>query len=121
MDPTTALILADTTFPSPVGIVTLTKQLGSGSYGSVWKAITPNKEYAVKVLSKYKLDARQLQIQSLEHTLHAQVCPFSPSLAPPPTLFKDFLASKRCFALACARDQGPLLYVVGLVSRRRLV
>ena len=67
-------INAGMTFPSPVGEVTILSKLGSGSFATVWRAITPNKEYAVKILAKHKLDARQLQIQALEHTLHAQVC-----------------------------------------------
>ena len=67
-------IIAGMTFPSPFGEVTLLRKLGAGSFATVWKAITPNKEYAVKILAKHKLNARQLQIQALEHTLHAQVC-----------------------------------------------
>jgi len=61
-------------FYSPLGLLTIQHELGSGSYGTVWLAFTPQSTpFAVKILFKKDLSEEQLAIQKLEHQLHFQV------------------------------------------------
>lgn len=58
---------------TPFETLEMQHELGSGSYGTVWLATSPSKQYAVKILFKKGLTEEQLQIQQLEHQLHAAV------------------------------------------------
>jgi len=61
-------------FDTPIGTLTLSHELGSGSYATVWLATCPsNITYALKILSKADLSPLELEIQRLEHTLHFRV------------------------------------------------